>query len=206
MRKTTRYPHEKRVKRVFRHTRPKGTIAPEKRLPDVTYAESKDFCKMQEVFSPRLLKYYRLKTKYKGRFTVGRFKRIISMFLRYMGRHMTDNRSGVFIKNFGYFFISRRPTRRVIRYVIGGIPVYSTQIMNLGSHYLPAFIPIRKDGLMHQWSMDRAFDQKLCNRIKRYTKAKRVTYKCALSVLISFYGRKDLNYKTYRKKEDVNNN
>src|SRR5690606_16083794 len=118
-----------RVKRVFRFTVPKGTIPPKRRLPEVTYAESTDFCKMQEIFSPRFMKYYRMKTKYKRKMTLNRIRKFMKRFLRYMAKHIVYNRAGVFIKNFGYFFISRRPKRRVIKYrAANGLYIYSKQI------------------------------------------------------------------------------
>lgn len=187
-----RYPHDERVKRVFRHTVPKGTIPPKRRLPEVTYAESDKFYKMQEIFSPRFIKYYKMKTKFKKKITLSRIKKFIKRFLRYMSKHIIGSKAGVFIKNFGYFFISRRPKRQVRKYRINGQTVYSKQIMNLGSHYLPCFIPIRKDGLMHQWTMDRAFSGDITSPLRNTTRLKQVDYSCALSLLIGTYGRKDL--------------
>ena len=160
---------------------------------------------MQEFYSERFFDFYLKNSKSKKKMTLYRAKRIIKKFFLTLYRHFLDNQAGVFIKNFGYFFISRRPERKVLRYNFHGKVYYSKALMNLGAHYQPSFLPIRKDTAFNQWTMDRAFTHALKRRLRKFTNEKRVNYRCALTILHKFYGRTNKEIALPKKKENGNN-
>jgi len=171
----------------------------------VTFKDSNEFYKMQEFYSERFYEFYVKHSKLKKKMTLYRAKRIIKKFFLVLYRHFLNNQAGVFIKNFGYFFISRRPERKVLRYNINGKVFYSKALMNLGAHYQPSFLPIRKDASFSQWSMDRAFTNALKRRLRKFTNENRVNYRCALTILHKFYGRTNREIKLPKKKQNDNN-
>jgi hypothetical protein len=178
-----RYPKEKRVKRVFRHTRVKGalTIRQKNYLKKIQpkFVETDKYVNLENPISVRGYEFYKRKTE--NPITREAWTKFMRMFLRRMSNHIVDNDAGVFIKKFGYFCIFKHPKKKVNK---GGYK----NIHTMGHLYLPTFIPIRKDTLMQQWTMDRAFhkgmiNMKMGNKLRAGKK-----YKTAFTVLQNLYG------------------
>jgi hypothetical protein len=182
MAKKARYPVEDRVKRKFRHTRIKNDIPPIKKLPEPLWDNNKKLAKSEDTLSERFHKYYRWNTKYKKKITLSRYKKFLKKFFKQVMLHLINNKSGVFIENFGYFFMHMRPkTIRVVR-------KRKPNIFNKSEVYLPMFFPIRKDAALNQWTMDRMFSRGIKERLNRKVNTEKVIYKSSLTNLIAFYG------------------
>jgi len=195
MAKKSRYPVEDRVKRKFRHTRTKNDIPPIKKLPEPLWENCNKLVKSEDTLSERFHKYYRWNTKYKKKITLGRLKKFLKKFFKQMMIHLIDNKSGVFIENFGYFFIHLRPTKRQ------SMSKRKPNIFNRNKMYLPMFVPIRKDGALNQWTMDRMVSMGVHNRLNNKASQEIVSYKSSLINLIAFYGNGKISIPNIKKKE-----
>lgn len=178
--KVARYPVEDRIKRTFRHTKTKNDVPPIKKLPEPLWDNHKLVVKSEITLSPRLHKFYRWNTKFKKKITLSRYKAFMKRFLRRMMEKLLFNQAGVFIENFGYFFMHLRPVPRKHR-------KRKPSVFNRNEIYLPMFMPIRKDGVLHQWTMDRMFTQGFRARLNRRVNTEKVDYRSALTNLIAFY-------------------
>lgn len=181
------------VKRVFRFTNHKKQIAPTKRLPEPLYEVSERFLKSELIFSPRAHKFYRQKTKYKKRIAKQKLFFLMRECLKEIKKRMLENESGVFIENFGYFCMMRHPERKIRKFHINGYTYKGKYLPTMGCMYSPVFMPIRKDSSLHQWTMDKAFNQKLINSLKYRLRQKGKKYRMSFTILNNLYGRE--NYK-----------
>lgn len=184
MAKKSRYPVEKRVKRVFRHTRIEGALSIRQKVYlkkiQPTFIETDKYVNLEDPLSVRGYEYY--KTRTENPMNRKKWQAFMKKFLKRMSNSITENEAGVFIKKFGYFCIFKHPRKKVNK---GGYK----NIHTMGHLYLPTFIPIRKDALMQQWTMDRAFhkgmvNMKMGNQLRAGKK-----YKTAFTVLQNLYGR-----------------
>lgn len=184
MAKKSRYPVEKRVKRVFRHTRVEGALSIRQKVYlkkiQPKFIETDKYVNLEDPLSVRGYEYY--KTRTENPMNRKKWQAFMKKFLKRMSNNITENEAGVFIKKFGYFCIFKHPRKKVNK---GGYK----NIHTMGHLYLPTFIPIRKDALMQQWTMDRAFhkgmvNMKMGNQLRAGKK-----YKTAFTVLQNLYGR-----------------
>jgi len=184
MAKKSRYPVEKRVKRVFRHTRIAGALSIRQKayLKKIApkFIETDKYVNLEDPLSVRGYEYYKNRTE--NPMNRKKWQAFMKKFLKRMSNSITENEAGVFIKKFGYFCIFKHPRKKVNK---GGYK----NIHTMGHLYLPTFIPIRKDALMQQWTMDRAFhkgmvNMKMGNQLRAGKK-----YKTAFTVLQNLYGR-----------------
>lgn len=199
MAKKSRYPVENRVKRVFRHTRFEGelSINQKKYLKKIqpNFIETDKYVNLENPISIRGYEYY--KTRTENPVNRSAWQKFMRIFLRKMSNHITENEAGVFVKKFGYFCIFKHPKKKVNK---GGYK----NIHTMGHLYLPTFIPIRKDVLMQQWTMDRTFhkgmvNMKMGNQLRAGKK-----YKTAFTVLQNLYGTAQVY--TIEKQIDGHNN
>jgi len=184
MAKKSKYPKEKRVKRVFRHTRIEGALSIRQKayLKKIqpTFIETDKFVNLENPISVRGYEYYKKRTE--NPLNRQAWTKFMKQFLKRMSNSITENEAGVFIKKFGYFCIFKHPRKKVNK---GGYK----NIHTMGHLYLPTFIPIRKDALMQQWTMDRAFHKGMVN-MKMGTQLRAgKKYKTAFTVLQNLYGR-----------------
>ena len=184
MAKKSRYPEEKRIKRIFRHTRVEGalSILQKRYLKKIEpkFIETDRYVNLEDPISVRGYEYYKKRTE--NPLKRSEWQVFMKAFLRRMSGHIVENDAGVFIKKFGYFCIFKHPRKRINR---GGF----RNIHTMGHLYLPTFIPIRTDNAMQQWTMDRTFhkgmiNMKMGNQLRRGKK-----YKTAFTVLQNLYGR-----------------
>jgi hypothetical protein len=184
MAKKSRYPVENRVKRVFRHTRIEGalTIRQKRYLNKIkpVFLETDKYVNLENPISVRGYEYY--KTRTENPMNRQAWTKFMRQFLKRMSNSITENEAGVFIKKFGYFCIFKHPRKKVNK---GGYK----NIHTMGHLYLPTFIPIRKDTLMQQWTMDRAFHKGMVNMKMGYQLRAGKKYKTAFTVLQNLYGR-----------------
>lgn len=178
-------------KRVFRSTNYKKQIPPTKKLPDPTYELSERFLKSELIFSPRAHKFYRQKTKYKKRIAKQKLFFLMRECLKEIKKRMLENESGVFIEDFGYFCMMRHPERKIRNFYIDGKVYKGKYLPTMGCMFSPVFMPIRKDLAMQQWTMDKAFDQKLINSLKYRLRIKRKKYRMSFMLLNNLYGREN---------------
>jgi hypothetical protein len=178
-----RYPKEDRVKRVFRHTKIKGALSIRQKnyLKKIQpkFVETDKYVNLENPISVRGYEFYKRKTE--NPITREAWTKFMRMFLRKMSNHIVDNEAGVFIKKFGYFCIFKHPKKKVNK---GGYK----NIHTMGHLYLPTFIPIRKDVLMQQWTMDRTFHKGMINMKMGSRLRAGKKYKTAFTVLQNLYG------------------
>jgi len=179
------------VKRVFRCTNHKKQIPPTKQLPEPLYEESTKFLKSELIFSPRAHKFYRQKTKYKKRIAKQKLFFLMRECLKEIKKRMLENEAGVFIEGFGYFCMMRHPERKIRNFYIDGYLVKGKYLQTMGCMYSPVFMPIRKDSSMQQWTMDKAFDQRLINSLKYRLRKKSKKYRMSFMLLNNLYGREN---------------
>jgi len=177
------------VKRVFRSTNYKKQTAPTKRLPEPIYEVSERFLKSEIIFSPRAHKFYKQKTKYKKCIAKQRLFFLMRECLKEIKKRMLENESGVFIEDFGYFCMMRHPERKIRNFYIDGNVYKGKYLSTMGCMFSPVFMPIRKDYSMQQWTMDKAFDQKLINSLKYKLRKKNKKYRMSFTILNNLYGR-----------------
>lgn len=178
-------------KRIFRFTGAKKIIPPTKRLPDPLYEESNDFLKSEIIFSPRAHKYYKQKSKYKRVIAKQKLFFLMRESLKVIKERLLENEAGVFIDNFGYFCMMRHPERKIRKFNINGNVFKGKYVNTMGCMYSPVFLPIRKDSLMNQWTMDKAFNRKLIQSLKYRIRKKGVRYKMYLTLMNNIYGREN---------------
>lgn len=179
----SRYPKEKRVKRIFKRAKTASPLSIRQKnylkKIEPKFIETDKYVNLENPLSVRGYEFYKRNTE--NPINRKAWTKFMRMFLRKMSNHIVDNDAGVFIKKFGYFCIFKHPKKKVNK---GGYK----NIHTMGHLYLPTFIPIRKDALMQQWTMDRTFhkgmiNMKMGNRLRA---GKR--YKTAFTVLQNLYG------------------
>lgn len=195
----SRYPREKRQKRQFTRSKAYDPVPPTKKRRRFRNKKLKRYSKLvtsfkiEKMLAPRIYKHYKLNRKNKDFLTYkDDWKPMISKFFKVFREHLLNNESGVFIKDFGYFFIMRHEnlTKRI----------KFQKIHAEGKRYTPMFAPIRKDGLLDTWSMDYGFSTTIKDRMYENIE-NGVRYKMAYSLLYSIYGNK-LNQLYLVKKDD----
>ena len=193
----SRYPREERKKRVFPRSRKYTKIPPtvfnrrfrNKKRRTFT-AKDKN---VERTLSPRVYKHYKLFRKIKGYTEYLDWKRDINKFLVTLKKHIIENESGVFIENFGYFFIMRHPK---VKSKLG-----FANINGEGRRYTPMFAPIRKDSLLNTWCIDHGVFNDLHQQVQKKV-AQGYRYQMAYSLLYSIYANKNTNLILVEKNND----
>lgn len=184
----SRYPREKREKRKFIRSKAYDPIPPTKKRRRFRNKKAKKYSKfvtsfkIEKTLAPRVYKHYKLNRRNKDFITYKYdWKPMISKFFKVFRKHLLENESGVFIKDFGYFFIMRhdRLTKRI----------KFQKIHAEGKKYNPVFAPIRKDILFDTWTMDYGFSNTITQNMYENIE-NGVRYKMAYSLLYSIYGNK----------------
>lgn len=100
--------------------------------------------------------YYRKRkfSKYE-KASADEFSKICSAILKEIATQIIESRGGVFIKNFGYFFVWRTQRRAPSKHFVGDLYNYHT------NHYMykPVFVPAAGPTNMKFWSMDNKFSR-----------------------------------------------
>jgi nucleoid DNA-binding protein len=196
-----RYPPEQREKRIFKRSKSYDPVPPRiknryKKNKTKRYNTNlKNVLFVENMYSQRVFKYYKLNRKNKFHITREEWKKIIMPFLKVMQKDIVENEAGVFIDNFGYFFIMRHTNRISKR-------VKFNKIHGEGRRYTPSFAPIRKDNILNTWTMDFGFSSILTNKVNNKIDQGE-KYKMAYSLLASLYGRKK-DLILVEKKNDTN--
>ena len=132
----------------------------------------------------RAYKYFRLNRKHKYPILFLEWKKLCRAFFKVARRHVLENEAGLFIKNFGYFFIARN--------LVLSQRIKYNNISVEGRKHTPMFAPIRKDTVLDTWLMDynynHSFETQLYDNIAKGTR-----YKMAYSNLYAMFGEKQTN-------------
>jgi hypothetical protein len=193
----SRYPREERKKRVFPRSKKFTKIPPTVYRRRFRNKKKRSFTNKEKnielTMSPRVYKHYKLNRKIKGHTEYKDWKPKISKLLATLKKHLIENESGVFIENFGYFFIMRHPK---VKSRMG-----FANINGEGRRYTPMFAPIRKDGLLNTWCIDHGVFNDLHNQVQKKV-AEGYRYQMAYSLLYSMYGNKNTNLILAEKNND----
>ena len=195
-----RYPKELRQKRVFKRSLKYDPIPPTKKRRRFRNKKTKRFNKYigsirtERIVSPRTYKHYKLNRKDKTAITYDDWEIKVSKFFKVFRKHLLENEAGVFIKDFGYFYVMRHDK---LTHRIKGQKIHGE-----GRRYSAMFSPIRKDKLLDAWSMDYGFvgtiNSEIYNNIE-----KGIRYKMAYTLLYNFYGNQ--NNQIYLVEKNGNN-
>jgi len=195
-----RYPKELRQKRVFKRSLKYDPIPPTKKRRRFRNKKTKLFNKhlkavrVERIVSPRTYKHYKLNRKNKFSVDYNDWKLKVAKFFKVFKKHMLENEAGVFIKDFGYFYVMRhdRLTDRI----------KGQKVHGEGRKYSAMFSPIRKDKILDAWSMDYGFTFNLNSKI--YDNIEEgIRYKMAYTLLYNFYGNQ--NNQIYLVEKNGNN-
>jgi hypothetical protein len=183
-----RYPKEERKKRVFPRSKKFTKIPPTVYRRRFRNKKQRTFTakekNIESMLSPRVYKHYKLWRKIKGDTEYRDWRKKISKLLFTLKKHLVENESGVFIENFGYFFIMRHSKVKSRKGFIN--------INGEGRRYTPMFAPIRKDGLLDTWCIDHGVFNSLHQQVQKKV-AQGFRYQMAYSLLYSMYGNKNTN-------------
>lgn len=113
---------------------------------------------------------------------------IIYQTLKTIGERTVRNEAGVFIKNFGYFCVVRYPQRRIMEGFVQGKKKKYMNFQTKGYPHSITFISIRKDNLLKEWVMERAFHKYHTTRIMSELLKEGKKYKMNFSLLYNLYG------------------
>lgn len=183
-----RYPPEKRQRRKFIRSKAYDPTPPTKKRRRFKNKKAKRYSKfsssfkIEKMIAPRVYKHYKLNRKNKDFLTYKHdWLPMMSKFFKVFREHLLNNESGVFIKDFGYFFIMRHnKLSKRIEY---------QKVHGEGRKYSPMFAPIRKDTLLDTWVMDYGFSTTVVERA--YDNIENgIRYKMVYSLLYSIYGNK----------------
>lgn len=190
--KVAKYPE--REKRIFRMSKnnPKNINHVKRKQPD---ADNKEVYKRTFVNTINLRNNIKLlqhleKTlnlKEKG-LTKKQIFEIIYKTLQTIAERTVRNEAGVFIKNFGYFCIVRYPQRRIMEGFVQGRKKKYMNFQTKGYPHSITFIPIRKDTLLKEWVMERAFHKYYTTRIMSQLLSEGKRYKMSFSLLHNLHG------------------
>lgn len=92
---------------------------------------------------------------------------IVRVILKHIARHLVDNKGGVMIRGFGYFFIWKIPRKMSYHLKTRGQKV--VEKFNHGSDhkmFSPIFYPTAGKGGMRGWSMDNKFASQIKDGMK----------------------------------------
>lgn len=196
MPKKAKYIKDSALKKVWPRSKKMCPEKPSRKLPEVEFNEESGYTKTESIYSDRAYKFYMNRSKDGKRLTKHALFRTFKYVLREIRRRMVHSEAGVFIENFGYFFVARRPFRSFYM----GI----NRINKMGQSFMPMFLPIRKDTALNMWTMDRGFLHSLRERINDKANAGK-RYKMVYSVLKNLYGRKGTSVTLPKKRERDNN-
>jgi hypothetical protein len=173
-------------KRVFRFSNKNKKLQLDKILPNFEFIQSSNSHNCQSIQSQRAYKFYKIKSKQKSKLSEVTFNKICELFLKELRLQMLNNERGVFIENFGYFGIIKAPTKTINNLT----PVPTKDINTMGDRYRPIFLPIRKDGHLNGFIMDKAFLPSFYSGItSRLGKDRK--YKFSFTLLHNLYGREN---------------
>lgn len=195
MPKQARYPKETRQKRVFKRSLKFDPIPPRIKKRKFRNKKPRKFIKWsstlktENIVSPRVYKHYKLNRKDKTLKDYNIWQDDVYKFFRTFKKHLLENESGVFIKDFGYFFVMRHDR-------------LSNKVGGEGRKYSAMFAPIRKDKVLDTWSMDYGFMDSVGETIYNNIE-KGIRYRMAYTLLYNFYGNQ--NNQIYLVEKDVNN-
>ena len=200
--KIARYPKEERQKRVFKRSKPYSPIPPTKKKKinknnkKKRYAAFTGTNRYEILIGIRAYKYFRLNRKHKYPILFLEWKKLCRAFFKVARRHVLENEAGLFIKNFGYFFIARN--------LVLSQRIKYNNISAEGRKHTPMFAPIRKDTVLDTWLMDynynHSFETQLYDNIAKGTR-----YKMAYSNLYAMFGEKQTNLTLIEKTKNGNN-
>lgn len=190
----SRYPKEERVKRVFRFTNHKKKTPPRKQLPEALKDENCTTVLNPEIlrYSERFHKYYRMHSKQKRKLPLHSCTRLIEEVFKEVRRRMINNEAGVFLEGLGYFCMMRVPEKKVHKFRMQGAVFYGKYIYALGATYKPIFIPIRKDGGLKSFVMDRGFNESFKKSLYYQITRKGKKYRMMFTILQNLYGRENV--------------
>lgn len=201
MPRQNRYPKELRQKRVFKRSLKFDPIPPRVKKRKFRNKKRKWFVKYsctlrtERMVSPRVYKHYKLNRKDKRIKDYDVWEHMVYKFFRTFKKHLLENESGVFIKDFGYFFVMRHNR-------IAG-KVKNQKVEGEGRKYSAVFAPIRKDTTLDTWSMDWGTMNSINTKIYQNV-ANGIRYRMAYTLLYNFYGNQ--NNQIYLVEKNVNNN
>lgn len=147
------------------------------------YVDEENYFRCIELLSERAYQYYKDHSKADKKYSIHAFYRVIKFVFKRMKHYLTRNETGIFIKNFGYFFIMMYPKRRVTKYM-------AMRIKNKGHSFEPMFLPIRKDVALRTWTMRKSFFRSGSLGWYLYSGKK---YRMAYTYLNTLYGFKKQN-------------
>lgn len=177
----------KKIRRFNKVNRQKK-LQPLRKMPTFEFIDSQKAHNCQKLCSARSYKYYRNNSKSKKKLSEITVHKVFKMFLKELRLQMLNNEMGVFIENFGYFGIIRSP----INTRSERTPFPKKNIRTAGERYRPIFLPIRKQGDIKTFVMDKAFDKSVYHGIETRL-AKDREWKFTYTLLHNLYGRE--NYK-----------
>jgi hypothetical protein len=181
-------------KRVFRHSRnnPKNLnhVKRKPREANNKEVEKKTFVNTIDLRSNKKLLQHLEKTLNlsKKDFTKKEIFSIIYQTLKTIGERTVRNEAGVFIKDFGYFCVVRYPQRRIMEGFVQGRKKKYMNFQTNGFPHSITFISIRKDNLLKEWVMERAFHKYHTTRIMSELLKEGKKYKMNFSLLYNLYG------------------
>lgn len=130
--------------------------------------------------------------------------KIIYKTLQTIAERTVRNEAGVFVKNFGYFCIVRYPQRRIMEGFVQGRRKKYMNFQTKGFPHSITFIPIRKDTLLKEWVMERAFHKYYTTRIMSQLLSEGKRYKMNFSLLHNLHGNR-INTVDVIKKQNIDN-
>ena len=136
------------------------------------------FPNVEIITGERFKMFYKINTPPKKRLADGRLLKMKKLFFKIIRDDVTRNTAGVFIKNFGYFYMQQSP-----------IPLKRRKMHKffLRRPYALSFAPIRKDKKLDTWSIERANFLEEGSH-KRILRVKDKMYKNAYTSLHSMHG------------------
>lgn len=197
-------------KRVFRHSKhnPKNVNHVKRKQPDADNKEvyKKTFVNTIDLRGNKKLIQHLEKTlnfSKKG-LTKKDIYKIIYKTLQTIAERTVRNEAGVFIKNFGYFCVVRYPQRRIMEGFVQGKKKKYMNFQTKGYPHSITFISIRKDNLLKEWVMERAFHKYHTTRIMSDLLKEGKKYKMNFSLLYNLYGNRVYTVDVI-KKEKIDN-
>lgn len=202
-----KYIKDDSFKKVFKRARKKGQLPPTKILPPALLDEENTKVLNPELLlhSKRFHKYYRMHAKQKRKLPLWSCSRIIDEFFREVKKRMIENEAGVFLERFGYFCFMKSPERKIHKFHMPGAVFYGKYVYALGAPYKPVFFPIRKDGSLKTFTMDRAIYRGIMLSGRYRAQKKNKKYRMIFTILQNLYGRENVKAIIPNRKEIDNN-